>query len=216
MAASKQKIDALRKEYLHASLDEAAAGGDPFSLFARWFDEACERVAIEPNAMSLASVDARGRPSSRMVLLKHWDTHGLVFYSNYHSRKAQQLEANTCAALLFYWPELERQVRIEGAIEKTSAAESDAYFASRPRSTQLGAWVSEQSNAIATRLELEQRWQEFDGRFARSCVPRPEHWGGYRLKPDYFEFWQGREHKLHDRLEYRLGTGGWQRARLAP
>ncbi len=207
----------LRKEYTLRALRERDADPDPLRQFDLWFDEAVRSGLTEPNGMTLATVDAAGRPAARIVLLKGYDQRGFVFYTSYESRKARELDVNPRAALCFWWPELERQVRIEGTVEKTSAEESDSYFRSRPRESQLGAWVSDQSAVIAGREVLEQRLAELEAQYAGSEIPRPPRWGGYRLVPDMIEFWQGREARLHDRLRYRRGSGDtWLMERLSP
>lgn len=206
----------LRKEYTRAELDEQHAAADPLQQFARWMDEARASEVPEPNAMTLATVGDNGRPSTRVVLIKSFDQRGIVWYTNYLSRKGRELAANPFAALQFHWVELERVVRIEGRVEKVSAAESDAYFDSRPLASRIGAWASEQSQPIASRAVLLQRAAEFGLKFGLH-PPRPPHWGGYRLVPDAWEFWQGRPSRLHDRLAYRLqADGSWLRQRLAP
>ncbi len=209
----------LRVEYKLASLDERDVDRDPFRQFARWFDEAVAVRSPEPNAMTLATSDRSGRPSARIVLLKAVDNRGFTFYTNFESRKARELDAGAPAALLFFWAELERQVRIEGVVEKVDAATADAYWASRPRLSQVGAWASPQSTPLPDRATLEARVANVEARFP-GAVPRPPHWGGYRLVPETFEFWQGRASRLHDRLIYdRDDQGeetGWRIGRLAP
>jgi pyridoxamine 5'-phosphate oxidase len=210
-------IAELRRNYALETLTEADVHPHPMVQFNRWFSEALKSELIEPNAMTLATVSATGRPSARTVLLKGVDERGFVFYTNYNSRKGQDLEANPAAALLFTWLELERQVRIEGQVEKIPAAESLAYFQSRPKSSQIGAWASPQSTLIPDRRILEQAVERLNVEYAEvQVLPLPSHWGGYVLKPDWFEFWQGRESRLHDRMAYRLDKGDWIRERLAP
>jgi pyridoxamine 5'-phosphate oxidase len=216
MSAPAQDPAGLRTEYKRETLDERAVDRDPFAQFARWFDEAVAARLPEPNAMTLATVGPDGRPSARIVLLKGVDPRGLAFFTNYDSRKARELPDGAHAALLFYWHELERQVRIEGRVERIGAAESDTYFASRPRASRIGAWASPQSRVIADRAWLEQRFAEAQARFPGDDVPRPPHWGGYRVVPESFEFWQGRASRLHDRIAYRRASGDWTVVRLAP
>jgi pyridoxamine 5'-phosphate oxidase len=206
----------LRDEYRRASLDLTDVDPDPFLQFARWFDEAVAAGLPQANAMTLATVAADGRPSARIVLLKGVDALGLSFYTNYHSRKAGELATEARAALLFYWADLERQVRIEGVVDKTPESESDAYFATRPRGSQVGAWASPQSEVIRDRAWLEARIAEIEARFNAAEVARPPHWGGYRLSPSRFEFWQGRPSRLHDRIVYQRDDSRWSLARLAP
>ncbi len=205
----------LRKSYERAELDEAASLADPISQFGLWLQQAIDGQLPEPTAMTLATVGASGRPSTRVVLLKGFDALGMVWYSNYESRKGQELAGNGFAALQFHWVEMERVVRIEGRVEKASAEESDAYFASRPLDSRIGAWASPQSQVIASRAVLVGNAAKFGAKFMLQ-PPRPPHWGGYRLVPDTFEFWQGRKSRLHDRLRYRQGADTWLRERLAP
>ena len=210
-----QDIAHLRKSYERAELSEDASHADPMAQFAQWFDEARKSEIPEPNAMTLATVGSDLRPSSRVVLIKEFDERGLVWYTNYQSRKGQQLAGNPYAALQFHWVELERVVRIEGLVEKISAADSDTYYASRPLDHRLGAWASPQSQVIPGRAWLVAEAAKIGARFLLT-PPRPPHWGGYRLKPDRWEFWQGRKSRLHDRLCYRLEDGAWLRERLSP
>ncbi|HEU4623023.1 MAG TPA: pyridoxamine 5'-phosphate oxidase [Burkholderiaceae bacterium] len=205
----------LRKDYARATLDETHVAADPIEQFRHWFDDALRAAIPEPNAMTLATVDARGRPRSRIVLVKDIDARGLVFYTNYESAKGRELAAHPYAALQFHWVELERQVRLEGRVERVADHESDSYFASRPLSSRIGAWTSPQSAVIPSRAFLEQREREFATRF-NDTPPRPPHWGGFRVVPDEVEFWQGRPSRLHDRLVYRLKDGRWNIERLAP
>ena len=212
----KPSIAELRKEYARESLDIKDVARDPMAQFERWFEEALNAGFTEPNAMTLATADGDGRPSARIVLLKGFDARGFVFFTNYESRKGNELAENPQAALLFHWVELERQVRIEGQVEKVSAQESDNYYRTRPSGSRLGAWASPQSRVVARREDLEERWAGFAARYGDD-PPRPAHWGGYRLSPDLLEFWQGRVSRLHDRVRYRReGLGVWRIDRLAP
>lgn len=207
----------LRKEYTLEGLNETDISLNPFKQFQLWFDQALEAQLPEPNAMTLATVTKDCKPSARIVLLKHFDQQGFVFYTNYKSQKGQALEQNSWAALVFWWAELERQVRIEGHTQKVPDQESDAYFQSRPWGSRLGAWVSQQSQVISGRNLLESRLQELEAQYQDQAVPRPPHWGGYRLSPTSIEFWQGRPNRLHDRLRYRcLDDGNWLIERLSP
>jgi pyridoxamine 5'-phosphate oxidase len=212
-------LAALRREYGDAGLDVPDLAADPVSMFRRWLADTVAAGVHEPNAMVVTSVSVSGRPSARMVLLKAVDERGFVFYTNYDSRKGRELDAEPASALLFPWHELQRQVRVEGGAERVSREESEAYFASRPRASQLGAWASPQSDEVAARQELEQRYAEAEARFADSEeVPLPPNWGGFRVVPDVVEFWQGRKGRMHDRLVYRR-TGdeeSWGIERLAP
>lgn len=206
----------LRRQFVLGALSESEVAADPISQFQRWFDEAVVAKMPDPNAMTLATVDADGQPSARIVLLKGLDASGFTFFTNYESRKGLDLLANPRAALLFHWVQLERQVRIEGEVRKVDEAESDAYFASRPLGSRLGAWASEQSREVASRAVLEQREADFRQRFGDE-PPRPPHWGGYRLMPNWIEFWQGRASRLHDRIGYRRqDDGSWRIVRLSP
>ncbi len=205
----------LRKSYERAELDENASHADPLQQFQRWLHEAIAGQLPEPNAMTLATVDAQMRPSTRVVLIKGLDERGIVWYTNYDSRKGQALAGNPYAALQFHWVELERVVRIEGRVDKVSAEESDAYYASRPLDSRIGAWASPQSQVIPGRGTLVANAARYGAQFLLN-PPRPPHWGGYRLVPDRWEFWQGRKSRLHDRLRYRLEDADWVRERLAP
>ncbi|MDR6232752.1 pyridoxamine 5'-phosphate oxidase [Pseudomonas oryzihabitans] len=208
----------MRRDYTRDGLTEAQAPADPYALFGQWFEEAVrtEQPPVEANACWLATVDAEGQPHCRVLLLKGVDAQGFVFYTNYDSAKGQQMAAQPRAAMTFFWPALERQVRIEGTVEQVSSEESDAYYRVRPLGSRLGAWASPQSQAIADRHELEQRLAAVHERFADGEPSRPPFWGGYRLKPRRIEFWQGRSSRLHDRLDYQWIEGAWQRQRLAP
>ncbi|MBM3361153.1 MAG: pyridoxamine 5'-phosphate oxidase [Betaproteobacteria bacterium] len=215
MSADLSSIADLRKSYERAELDENASHPDPLAQFGQWLEEAIAASLPEPNAMTLATVDAKLRPSTRVVLIKGLDKRGIVWYTNYDSRKGQDLAGNPYAALQFHWVELERVVRIEGQVEKVAAEESDAYYASRPLDSRLGAWASPQSQVISGRSVLVASAAKYGLQFALN-PPRPPHWGGYRLLPDRWEFWQGRKSRLHDRLRYRLEGSNWVRERLAP
>jgi pyridoxamine 5'-phosphate oxidase len=214
--ANKMSIADLRKEYSRASLSEFSVNADPFAQFSKWFDEAVDALIPEPNAMSLATVGDNGRPSNRIVLVKQFDHQGFTWFTNFESRKGRDLQKNQSAALLFHWVELERQVRIEGKVERVSDQESDVYFHSRPLRSRLGAAASAQSQIISDRAALEARYSEVEQQYD-GHPPRPQQWGGYRLVPDMFEFWQGRQSRLHDRILYTLQEeGSWRRQRLQP
>lgn len=207
----------LRQDYRQRSLLETDLAADPIAQFHCWFDQAVQAELLEPNAMTLATVTPEGRPDARIVLLKNFDERGFVFFTNYDSRKGQELTQTPWAALVFWWGELERQVRIEGQVSQISADESDAYFHSRPLGSQLGAWASPQSQVICDRTVLEQQLQTVTDQYQEQPIPRPPHWGGFRVSPQRLEFWQGRSNRLHDRLCYlRQPDGGWEIARLAP
>ena len=208
-------VQDMRKSYGKAQLDEQQVGHDPLRLFEHWFNEAIAARVPEPNAMTLATVAEDGRPSTRIVLVKSFDERGIVWFTNYESRKGHELQTNAYAALQFHWVEQERVVRIEGKVEKVSAKESDNYFAKRPLDSRLGAWASPQSQVISSRAVLLENTARYAARFLLS-PPRPSHWGGYRLVPDLWEFWQGRKSRLHDRIRYRLENGLWVKDRLAP
>jgi len=212
----KPSIADLRRDYTRDGLTETQAPAEPFALFGEWFAQAVEVESTEANAMMLATVDGEGQPHLRTLLLKGFDERGFVFFTNYQSAKGQQLASSPAAAMTFWWHDLERQVRIEGQVEQTSAEESDAYFHSRPAGSRLGAWASPQSQVIDSREVLEQRLGAVQQQYADTDAPRPPHWGGYRLVPTLVEFWQGRPSRLHDRLCYRLVEGSWVRERLAP
>ncbi|MCB0794102.1 MAG: pyridoxamine 5'-phosphate oxidase [Flavobacteriales bacterium] len=210
-------LSALRKDYVRSELDMDAIGEDPFGLFHDWFSEAEKADLIEPHAMSLTTVGSFSL-ATRIVLLRSFDRDGFVFYTNYNSRKAMDLERDPRTALCFFWPELERQVRVEGKAEKTTASESDAYFATRPRESQIGAWSSDQSRPVESRVQLDERYQRWQDRFKEADpIPRPLHWGGYRVRPVRIEFWQGRPNRMHDRIVFEhFGEAGWERLRVQP
>jgi pyridoxamine 5'-phosphate oxidase len=203
-------------QYTTTSIDEKTVDADPSNLFQRWLDEAIAAGIHLPEAMTLATATSDGKPSARLVLLKQIDERGFVFFTNYNSPKARDLDSNPQAALVFYWPQFERQVRVEGTIERTSAAESDAYFKTRPRESQIGALASPQSEVIASREFLEQQAVELTKHYEDREVDRPAHWGGYRLRPERIEFWKGRPSRLHDRILYERRGDTWSIKRLAP
>lgn len=210
-------ISELRRDYSLAGLSEADAAADPMDQFKDWFAEVLKKESHDPTALTLATADHDGRPSARIVLLKGFDERGFVFYTNYGSRKGRELEGNPRAALVFYWPDFDRQVRVEGTVERTSRRESEEYFRSRPLGSRLGAWASAQSSVIPGREDLERNLREIAARFSEGDVPLPDFWGGYRVRPEVVEFWQGRPSRLHDRLRYtRLPDGGWTIERLSP
>jgi pyridoxamine 5'-phosphate oxidase len=210
------KISDLRKDYVLMQLSTEDTLPDPIAQFNKWLSQALTAELPEPTAMTLSTADAQGRPSARIVLLKQVDEAGFTFYTHYESRKAQQMQVQPYVALTFHWTELERQVRIEGRAEKVSAAQSEAYFHSRPRESQLGAWTSPQSQPIASRTELEEAFAGMQLRFGEGPIPLPPHWGGYLVRPERVEFWQGRASRLHDRICYVLEEENWKKCRLAP
>ena len=209
-------LRALRKEYARETLDESVVDHDPMKQFAAWMAEAIAAQVPEPTAMTVSTVGASGRPSARICLLKGADARGFVFFTNYESRKGREIDLNPRAALCFHWPSLGAQVRAEGEVERVPAPDSDAYFATRPRGSQLAAWASRQSAPLASREELLARYQEVKARFAGGPVPRPAFWGGYRLRPDRIEFWQDEENRLHRRLCYAREAGAWRAQALQP
>jgi pyridoxamine 5'-phosphate oxidase len=212
-----QTLADLRQEYTKASLDTADVLKDPMLQFDKWFDEALQAKVMEPNAMNLATVNAQGRPTSRIVLLKGIDNQQFIFYTNYQSLKGRELENNPACALTFFWPELERQVRIEGTAERVSSEVSQIYFQSRPRNSQIGAWASPQSSIIENRRILEERVKQMEQKFSdKDILPKPNQWGGYAVAPFLIEFWQGRPSRLHDRLQFTKVDGAWRVFRLAP
>lgn len=212
----KSEIADIRKDYKQHSLNEADVAADPFEQFGRWWNDAMAAEVEEVNAMTLATASKDGIPSARIVLLKGYDEQGFVFFTNYESTKGKELMANPNAALVFFWRELERQVRIEGRVEKVSSEESDEYFHSRPEGSRIGAWSSPQSAIITNRTIIETNVTQYSKRFEGHEIPRPEHWGGYRVIPNKFEFWQGRSSRLHDRFQYTKDQEQWLRNRLAP
>lgn len=213
----KISVAELRKDYRNAELSEADIAEDPIVQFAHWFEQALQAKLPEPNAMTLATADAKGKPSARMVLLKDFDVNGFVFFTNYNSHKASDLDENPFAAIVFYWHELERQVRIEGKVKRISEKDSDAYFHSRPLESRLGAWASPQSKKIESRAVVEKSFEALLEKYKDIDPPRPPHWGGYVIKPERIEFWQGRPGRLHDRIIFKKSKRGtWKTARLAP
>ncbi|MCL6523532.1 MAG: pyridoxamine 5'-phosphate oxidase [Thermoflavifilum sp.] len=209
-------LSALRREFTQRTLDENQVSAHPLTQFNQWLDEALQCRILDFNAMTLATCGENGQPSARIVLLKEVDQRGIIFFTNYESRKGQELANNPRAAIVFYWKELERQVRMEGVVEKLSIAENESYFHSRPLESQLSAWASPQSQEIPNRAYLEAKVKQYQEQFARQPLTCPPFWGGFRLIPHYVEFWQGRAHRLHDRIVYRLVSENWQISRLAP
>jgi pyridoxamine 5'-phosphate oxidase len=206
----------IRKDYKLQTLEESSVDTDPIKQFAKWWDEAVNSNIDEVNAFTLATVNAAGKPSARILLLKGFDVNGFVFFTNYNSDKGKELAVNSNAAIVFFWKELERQVRIEGTVIKVSEAESDTYFNSRPEGSRIGAWASPQSTVISERKILEDNVKKYEAQFAGKKIERPPHWGGYCLQPQLIEFWQGRPSRLHDRIQYTKEKDGWKIERLAP
>ncbi len=217
MSETNDPIASIRIDYKLKSLSEEDTADNAFEQFTRWWNEARNSHLHEVNAMTLATADTNGNPSARIVLLKGYDHRGFVFFTNYNSAKGNVLIQNPKASLLFFWKELERQIRIDGTVEKISALESDIYFKSRPVGSRIGAWASPQSSVIENRKVIEESFAKYEEKFDNENIPRPEHWGGYLVKPNKIEFWQGRSSRLHDRIQYSLQTdGNWKRERLAP
>ncbi len=206
----------LRRDYSLRELSRSSVDADPIVQFTKWMNEAIDSGVIEPTAMTVSTVNSDGRPSSRVVLLKGFDADGFVFFTNYESRKAGDISVNPHVSLHFHWADLERQVIISGSVNKTSREESESYFASRPRESQIGAWASKQSSVLQTRTELETRVDEIRSRFGDGEIPCPEFWGGFRVRPERIEFWQGRRSRLHDRIVYEAENGAWNISRLSP
>jgi len=211
-----KSLNKIRREYKLNKLSEETVHQNPFNQFENWFNQVLKIKLVEPNAMILATADKNGKPSARVVLIKDITNNGITFYTNYKSRKGQELFQNSLAALLFYWAELEQQVRIEGKILKISRVESQKYFDTRPVKSRIAAWASEQSKQISGREYLEKRFKDFDRKFFDGKIPLPPDWGGFRLVPDYFEFWQGRENRMHDRICYKKSKRRWKIVRLSP
>ncbi|MBC7866847.1 MAG: pyridoxamine 5'-phosphate oxidase [Gloeobacteraceae cyanobacterium ES-bin-316] len=209
-------IAAIRKDYMLQTLNETAAEQDAFKQFGKWWQDAVNSSIDEVNAFTLATSTLEGKPSARIVLLKGYDENGFVFFTNYASNKGNELARNPQACMVFFWKELERQIKIEGSVEKVSSEESDDYFASRPEGSRIGAWASPQSAVIENREVIEQNALKYQQQFTGQAIPRPKHWGGFRIKPTLIEFWQGRPSRLHDRLQFTLLEGAWKIERLAP
>ena len=209
-------INSLRHDFAKQKLDETDINPNPFFQFAKWFEEAVGAQILDPNAMTVCSSTKDGKPSARILLLRNFSENGFVYYTNYNSRKGSEIAVNPQCALLFFWPELERQIRIEGTVQKQTAEESDKYFNSRPRESKLGAWTSEQSKVIANRNVLNEKYEALSKQYPDEHVPRPPYWGGYLLKPVSIEFWQGRPNRLHDRILYTLENNKWKIERLSP
>lgn len=209
-------LNSIRHDFAKQTLDELDVINNPIDQFAKWFEEAVGAQVIDPNAMTLCSATKEGKPSARIVLLRNFSENGFVYYSNYNSRKGSEIAENPNCALLFFWPELERQIRMEGIVQKQSSEESDLYFNSRPRESKLGAWTSEQSKKILNRDVLNKEYEKIALQYPNENVPRPPHWGGYLLKPATIEFWQGRPNRLHDRILYTFENNNWKIERLAP
>jgi pyridoxamine 5'-phosphate oxidase len=212
----RKHINSLRHDFAKETLDEKDVSKDPVLQFEKWFKEAIDAKVNEPNAMTIATATKDGKPSARIVLLRNFNENGFVFYTNYTSRKGDEILENPHAALLFFWPELERQVRIEGILQKQTPEESDIYFQSRPRESKIGAWASEQSKIISSRKLLDSEYEKISKKYPDKNIPRPPHWGGYVLKPVSIEFWQGRHNRLHDRVLYTLKKNNWKIERIAP
>ncbi len=212
---SLKELKSIRRQYTKDALTEGSISKNPFAQFKKWFSKTLKSGFFHPNAMTLATASKNGKPSARIVLLKGFDENGFIFYTNYTSRKAKELDANPYASLLFYWDKLERQVRIEGKIRKVTKKESEQYFSSRPFNSRIGAWASDQSSVIKNRSVLVNNFSKYLAKF-KNEVPLPSHWGGYRLIPSSFEFWQGRANRLHDRIRYTRQKNGWRIERLAP
>ncbi|MFW5644855.1 MAG: pyridoxamine 5'-phosphate oxidase [Bacteroidota bacterium] len=212
----KKELEKLKKDYQNRSIYKKNLPDDPIALMKLWMNEALENDLFEPNAMAIATVNDNRRTSLRIVLLKDFNSEGLVFYTNYNSRKAKDLEDNPFISALFFWPVFERQIRVEGFVEKTKTEESDTYFSGRPRASQIGAWASPQSEKIDSRDELDQKYLEIEQKYQGKPIPRPPYWGGYRIKPAYFEFWQGRPGRMNDRIIFMKEGKRWRKERLAP